>query len=226
MGTARSIMVDVGSVLALKFNGGVMVAADTLGNYGGTAKIHAIDRIFAVSEDTIVGAGGDLADIQNTMQTIDELMVEEYCTDDGNKMSPASLHSYLTRIMHHRRTKMNPIFVNLVLAGRKNGESFLGAVDPWGCNWTGDFICTGFGANLALPLIRKAYEDNPNMTEAEAKALLESCLKVLYYRDCRASKRVVFSTVTDAGTNVSEPVVLTTDWQVALQGTHISASDW
>jgi 20S proteasome alpha/beta subunit len=44
------------------------------GNYGGTAKIHACERIFAVSDDVVIGCGGDLADIQNTMQTIDELM--------------------------------------------------------------------------------------------------------------------------------------------------------
>jgi 20S proteasome subunit beta 7 len=79
---------------------------------------------------------------------------------------------------------------------------------------------------MALPLIRKAYEDKPNMTEAEARTLMETCLKVLYYRDCRASKRVVIATVSAAGTNVGKPVVLETEWQVALAGSHISSSDW
>ena len=79
---------------------------------------------------------------------------------------------------------------------------------------------------MALPLIRKAYEDKPNMTEAEARTLMETCLKVLYYRDCRASKRVVIATVSAAGTNVGKPVVLETEWQVSLAGSHISSSDW
>ena len=34
--------------------------------------------------------------------------------------------------------------------------------------------------------MREAYEKNPNMTEAEAKELLDRCLKVLFYRDARS----------------------------------------
>jgi len=37
------------------------------------------------------------------------------------------------------------------------------------------------------PMMRNAYEKkNGNLTESEAKDLLESCLKVLFYRDARS----------------------------------------
>ncbi len=40
------------------------------------------------------------------------------------------------------------------------------------------------------PLMREAYEKNPNMSEAEAKALLERCMKILFYRDARSFNKV------------------------------------
>ena len=39
---------------------------------------------------------------------------------------------------------------------------------------------SGFGAYLAIPLIRERW--SPDMEEGEARALLEDCLRVLFYR--------------------------------------------
>ena len=74
------------------------------------------------------------------------------------------------------------------------------------------YVCTGFGAHLALPLMRE--EVTPDMytlyftflhatfsflylfyrTEEQAKALMTKCLQVLFYRDCRASCNVLLFT--------------------------------
>jgi 20S proteasome subunit beta 7 len=42
--------------------------------------------------------------------------------------------------------------------------------------------------------MRKAVETNPNMSEAEARAILVRCLKVMYYRDARSLNRYVLCT--------------------------------
>ena len=39
--------------------------------------------------------------------------------------------------------------------------------------------------------MRNAIEKNPNMSEADALALLDRCLKVLYYRDARSLNKVI-----------------------------------
>jgi len=39
-------------------------------------------------------------------------------------------------------------------------------------------------------LLREAYEKNNSMSRDEAKEVLENCLKVLFYRDCRALNKV------------------------------------
>jgi 20S proteasome subunit beta 7 len=54
------------------------------------------------------------------------------------------------------------------------------------------------------------------MTEGEARALLEDCMKVLFYRDCRALNRIQIAKVTkDEGVLISDPYELETDWSSA-----------
>jgi 20S proteasome subunit beta 7 len=50
-------------------------------------------------------------------------------------------------------------------------------------------ICTGYGAYIATPLIRNEWK--PDMTEQQAIDLVKRCMKVLYYRDARAFKKVM-----------------------------------
>lgn len=73
----------------------------------------------------------------------------------------------------------------------KSTVRMLGYVDLLGTTYTSPTIATGFGAYLAQPLLRKATEnrDTPP-SQAEARAVLEDCLKVLFYRDARSVNKV------------------------------------
>lgn len=74
-------------------------------------------------------------------------------------------------------------------------------------------MATGFGGYLALPIIRDRWR--ADMTEAEARKLLEDCLRVCYYRDCRSSSRVLVAKACEEGTEIFPPYELGTDWNVA-----------
>nr|ACH46183.1 putative proteasome beta 4 subunit [Taeniopygia guttata] len=64
-GRTLSPMVTGTSVLGLKFSGGVMLAADTVGSYGSLARFRGISRLLKVNDSTVLGASGDLADFQH-----------------------------------------------------------------------------------------------------------------------------------------------------------------
>lgn len=71
---------------------------------------------------------------------------------------------------------------------------------------------------LLLPpssLFLTIYRWRPDMTEAEAKKLLEDCLRVCFYRDCRSSSRILVAKATAEGTEIAEPYEVGTDWNVA-----------
>ena len=58
--------------MALKFNGGIAIAADKLGSYGSLARYRDISRLLKVNECTVMGAGGDYADFQFVKSIIEQ----------------------------------------------------------------------------------------------------------------------------------------------------------
>jgi len=80
------------------------------------------------------------------------------------------------------------------------GHSFLGYVDLLGTTYSAPTLATGFGAAIAQPLLREAYEAKMGfdgkgelMTAEEAEKLLDECMKVLFYRDARSLNKVRLS---------------------------------
>lgn len=53
------------------------------------------------------------------------------------------------------------------------------------------------GSYLALPIMRSRWHED--LTEGEARALLEDSLRVLFYRDCRALNRIQIAKVRAGG---------------------------
>ena len=201
------------TVLGLKYKDGVMLAADTLASYGSMARYKDVRRLKQVGENTLIGASGEISDFQSIMERLENQNQGDLNQDDGYTRNPAEIFSYLRAIMYNRRNKMNPLWNQLLVAGYREDKPFLGYVDLIGTAYEENFIATGFGAYLAIPLIREKW--SAEMDEGEARALLEDCLRVMYYRDCRASNRIQIAKATAAGTLVSEPYELTSDWETA-----------
>jgi 20S proteasome subunit beta 7 len=75
-----------------------------------------------VGENTVVGAGGDMADFQYIQSILESLMIEEFEAQDGHGLGPAEIHEYLSRVMYNRRTKLNPLWNSLIVGGFKDGK--------------------------------------------------------------------------------------------------------
>lgn len=78
-------------------------------------------------------------------------------------------------------------------------SSIGGAVGAWSCRGARGRrgarpLPQGRRAELALsrlqPLMREAVEKKPRLSQQEARALLERCMRILYYRDARSFNRV------------------------------------
>jgi len=225
----RRPMVTGSSVLGIKYAGGVMLASDTLCSYGSMAKFKDARRITAIggresfdatsgaplppSHPTLLGGGGEYSDYQAIVDMLRSDATAEYCADDGHFQSPEETWSYLRAVMYQRRNKMNPFWNDLIVAGcdPTTKVPFLGSVDKIGTAYTDDVMATGFGSYIAVPIMRERFR--ADMEEGEARALLEDCMRVLFYRDCRALNRIVIAKATaDGGCLVSEPYELETSW--------------
>lgn len=205
------------SVLAIKYKDGIMMAADTLASYGSLARFKDVQRLHAVGSYTVIGAGGDMSDFQYLQGHLEDLTIaEEDTAADGHKLGPAEIHEYLSQVMYRRRSKMNPLWNSLLVGGFKDGERFLAYVDLLGTTYTASTLATGYGAYIAQPLLRKAVEGKEDeLTEDQAREILEQSLRVLFYRDARSLNKFQFATMTVAGPSISESRALTTEWSFA-----------
>lgn len=213
-------MVTGTSVLGIVYNGGVLLAADTLLSYGSMAKAQNIPRLHVV-EKTVIGASGEYSDFQRILEILKAKALEETTTSvmdslytEETGMTAENTWNYLRMLLYSRRSKFNPFWNELLVAGTDlKGKPFLGSVDKIGTTVRDNFIATGFGAYLAMPLLREKWR--PDLTEGEARALLEDCMKILFFRDCRASPRIQLAKCADDEVLVSEPYELDTTaaWQ-------------
>lgn len=210
--TANPIVTG-GSVVGVKYNGGILVAADTLASYGSLARFEGVERIAQIGDagDTLLAAGGEYSDYQYMLKLIEGMAVEEFAMDDGATMSPKELHHWLTRVMYNRRSKMDPLWNSVIIAGFRDGAAYLGTSDLYGTMYEDTFIATGLGAHMALPLLRQEW--TAEMGEAEARALLTKCMQVLFYRDTRACSTIQIGKVDSTGASISAPTKLETYWE-------------
>eukprot|EP00923_Selenidium_pygospionis_P036063 GHVN01063278.1.p1 GENE.GHVN01063278.1~~GHVN01063278.1.p1 ORF type:complete len:253 (+),score=33.12 GHVN01063278.1:36-794(+) len=198
------------SVIGVKYQDGVMLACDTLGSYGSSARYHNIQRIEKVGTTSLLAASGEISDFQWLSVLANELHLEDANAEDGHIMSSRELASFLGRVMYNRRSKFNPLWNSLLVAGYEDGKSHLSYVDLLGTTYEEDCIATGFGAYFAMPILREKAK--PTMTEQEARQLLEECMLILFYRDCQAHNKIQFATATAQGLKIESATSLKTSW--------------
>lgn len=215
-------MVTGTSVLGIVYDGGVLLAGDTRLSYGGLAKHEGVSRMFIVpGSKTVLAASGEFSDFQEIQHLLAQkaledthtanVLIDSLYTDHSKSLTASSIWSYLRYLFYQKRNKFNPYWNEVLVAGSdEDGKPFLGQVDKIGTTLKENFLATGYGAYLALPILREKWR--PDLDEGEARAILEDCLKVLYYRDCRASALVQLAKSTNDSCLISDPFQLETEW--------------
>lgn len=189
------------SVLGLKFKNGVAIAADNMGSYGSLLRFNNIERLIRVGAETVVGISGDISDLQYIERLLHQLQTEEmYDSDGGHNLRAPHVHEYLSRVMYNRRLKMDPLWNAVIVAGFADDRTpFMRYVDLLGVTYGSLALATGFGAHLAVPLLRKLvpYDaDYENVTKEQARGTIADSMRVLFYRDARSSDKYTFAVLT------------------------------
>ncbi|KAL2003446.1 hypothetical protein VTN02DRAFT_3757 [Thermoascus thermophilus] len=196
------------SVVAVKFNGGVAIAADNLASYGSLARFTDVKRLRVFDKSTVIGFGGDVSDMQYIDRLLESIDIRENYSSNGNTLNAKNLHTYLSKVLYKRRSEFNPLWNHILVAGFDgDGKPFLSSADLLGTTFSAPHLATGFGAHLAIPILRRLFpEDMPieNITKEQAVAALKDCMKVLFYRDARSLDRYSIAVVTKEGIDLKE----------------------
>ncbi|CCH43597.1 Proteasome subunit beta type-4 [Wickerhamomyces ciferrii] len=183
---------------AIKYKDGIVIAADNLGSYGSLARFTDVERLFPTGDNAVVGISGDISDLQYVSRLLDDLEIEHNYDSDGHQLKASHIHEYLQKVFYHRRSKMDPLWNSVIVAGLDDDKPFLKYVDLLGVTYSAPTLATGFGAYLAVPLLRKVVdkeEDVANVDEETATNAIRECMKVLYYRDARSLDKYTLVTI-------------------------------
>lgn len=150
-----------------------------------------------------------MSDMQYLDRLLNSLDVDEHYGSLGHKLNAKNLHTYLSKIMYKRRSDVNPLWNQILVAGLDaDGKPFLSSVDLLGTTFSSPTLATGFGAHLAQPLLRKLVWDEKDVgrvSKEEAVAAVKECLKVLFYRDARSLDKYSIAVVSkEAGVELKE----------------------
>ena len=150
-----------------------------------------------------------MSDMQYLDRLLNSLDIEENYGSSGHSLNPKNLHTYLQKVMYKRRSDINPLWNQILVAGLDgDGKPFLSSVDLLGTTFSAPTLATGFGAHLAQPLLRKLVEDEAavaSITQEQAVAAVKECMKVLFYRDARSLDKYSIAVVTkEGGVNLRE----------------------
>lgn len=80
------------------------------------------------------------------------------------------------------------------------------------------FLCLGFGAYLAMPIMRDAVEQarpNGGLERQDALNLINKCIEILYYRDARSWPKFQIGTITPTEVKIEGPFTVKGNWDVA-----------
>ena len=195
------------SVLAAKYKDGVVIAADNLGSYGSFARFTDIKRLHTFQGSSVVGFSGDISDMQYITRHLHQKSIEEsYASSNSNKkarLSAANLHTYLSKMLYRRRSKMDPLWNHMLVVGFDDDDKpFVGSADLLGTTFTAPTLATGIGSMLAQPLLRTyagTDEEAAERTKEEAIKVIQESMKVLFYRDARSQETYSLAVVSREG---------------------------
>lgn len=135
--------------------------------------------------------------------SIDENYTSATSPSSGNSLNAENLHKYLSKVFYKRRSDFDPLWNHVLVGGfDAEGKPFLGSADLLGTTFTAPTLATGFGTQIALPILRKVAKDDEaacKLSREEAVNAVKECLKVLYYRDARSSREYSIAVVTKEG---------------------------
>ncbi|CBY08939.1 unnamed protein product [Oikopleura dioica] len=207
-----------GSILGIMFEGGVLLAGDRLGAYGGLHRFRDIDRIIKVNDNVLITYTGDVADFQYIEEILEDEQRENDMRNDGYELGPSEYFNLMGRIMYNRRSKGNPLWNRIIVAGydKAADKPFMGQIDSKGTVFESHLIGTGFGGFLVHPLMERELEKiDGRPTKEQATQILERALKVLYYRDKTTYNKWSIGTTEKSGSSIEASRELATNWQIA-----------
>lgn len=212
------------TVMAVAYQGGVAIATDRSVFYGNMERLQKNTRQYRVNDHCIVSFSGDFADFQWLQNLIERKQLEIQRGDRKQYLEPKMVHSFLTALFYQRRSKLDPLWLTIVVCGMQSTEfkeneyePFIGIVNMYGVAYTNKYVATDFGAFLLQQMIETRVKGTKDgiLSKEEAIEILKLAMEITICRHSRTGKSYDITTIDVEGTKFGSPVTVTGDWTIA-----------
>ncbi len=183
--------------LALKFAGGIIIAADRRASMGTFVASKHAKKVHKLNEFTGIGIAGLVSDAQSLI----DLMKAElslYELENGFRPTTRVAGSLLATVIHGGYRRYQPYWVQLLVGGVDRRGSHLYVLDPSGSLSEEEYFAIGSGTLLSIGVLEATWK--PDMTKAKAKELAITALKTAIRRDTATGNGIdglIFSAKTE-----------------------------
>ncbi|EDW36933.1 GL25789 [Drosophila persimilis] len=204
------------SVIGIRYDKGVLIAADTTVFEGSVPRYQDVDRIFKINKQIIMGGGGNFHDVQMYRRTIGKQISSDRIYQDGFEMKPKSLALWLMNTTNARRLALDATNVELVVAGMQPDEGpYLATIGrPEGIS-DGYVAATGPARQTVISLVRDKKPKERSFTEKEAICLIRTCMEKLQCNDACALPQYTMGVCTAQDCHIEGPYKVNEDWTFA-----------
>jgi len=184
------------TVVAIKFNNGVVIASDKRASAGALMVVDkATKKIYEITDTIVMGAAGVVADIQMLAKILSaEIKLKELRSKI--KVTAEEAANLLSRIMYSY--KFFPFFTEIIIAGKDKDDFSIYMIDELGgLTKHEDFIATGSGMMYALGVLEANYKKS--LTKEEAKELAKRAILAAIERDLGSGEGIDIYVITEEG---------------------------
>ncbi|HEW93387.1 proteasome subunit beta [Candidatus Geothermarchaeota archaeon] len=182
-----------GTAIGLKYNGGVLLAADKAYILGNMVLSSGVRKIFPITNYVGAAAAGIVADMQELFKEVSWYANLRYRTIN-RPLEVRSIAKLTSVIMYHRR--LFPYFTQILIGGYLNKPE-LYSLDSLGSLIGDDYIVIGSGAENAIGILDSEYSIDISSEEAFSIAL--KAFKATIKRDVLSGSEIDIMTIDKDG---------------------------
>lgn len=184
------------TIVALKFEGGVIIASDKKASAGFINYDPRAQKIHKITDKILFGAAGLVGDIQFLVRIL-KANLELKSFKDKKEPSVGEASYLLANIMHS--SKWFPYLTEVILVGKDSDNEYrIYSIDEaGGVSRFDDYISTGSGMMFALGTLEANYKKN--MKKEEAIELAKKAVYSAIKRDLGSGEGIDIYVLTDQG---------------------------
>ncbi len=186
------------TALGLRFDGGVVLAADRRVSYNGFILSKSARKVFLINERVGVSTAGLPGDFQELVDVL-KYNITMYELENEKAATPTNVAKLLSIMLYQGRFS-GIYYAELVVGGIDNSGPKIFVLDPAGGLMEESFSAVGSGAQIATGILERFFREG--MGEDEAVELAERAMREAISRDALSGDGIDLLIITSKGSRM------------------------